>query len=149
MSPTPAARSGSLVEQALLGVLDPRTHDRDGIIEATAGWTAVEYRRSPAPALRPPGRRLAQVCDWDQHVDYRDGKLPHGLRRWHTVRIHAVSLGIGVAGGCDCCPASSRRAPARGGAPRFHTIARHRRFPVPGAGVSGVRRPPPPARPVP
>ncbi|MFJ7216977.1 maleylpyruvate isomerase family mycothiol-dependent enzyme [Amycolatopsis sp. NPDC098790] len=102
---TDAGRAlADLVEKALLGVLvplyDPKTHDRDGIIEATAGRTADEHRR----ALLRHSVRLedawARVTDWDQHVDYRDGKLSSTVfARWREVWIHAVDLdaGIGVA----------------------------------------------------
>ena len=102
---TDAGRAlADLVEHALLGVLiplyDPRTHDRDGSIEATAGRTADEHRR----ALLRHSVRLedawARVRDWDQHVDYRDGKLSSTVfARWREVWIHAVDLdtGIGVA----------------------------------------------------
>jgi maleylpyruvate isomerase len=91
-----------LVENALLGVLvplyDPKTHDRDGIIEATAGRTADEHRR----ALLRHSVRLedawARVRDWDQHVDYRDGKLSSTVfARWREVWIHAADLDVGLA----------------------------------------------------
>ena len=102
---TDAGRAlADLVENAVRGVLvplyDPKTHDRDGIIEATAGRAAEEHRR----ALLRHSVRLedawARVTDWDQHVDYRDGKLSSTVfARWREVWIHAVDLrlGIGVA----------------------------------------------------
>ncbi|MDQ7802222.1 maleylpyruvate isomerase family mycothiol-dependent enzyme [Amycolatopsis sp. A133] len=99
---TDAGRAlADLVEHALLGVLvplyDPATHDRDGIIEATAGRTAEEHRR----ALLQQSVRLedawARVRDWDQHVDYRDGKLSSTVfARWREVWIHAVDLDVGI-----------------------------------------------------
>ncbi|MFJ1764268.1 maleylpyruvate isomerase family mycothiol-dependent enzyme [Amycolatopsis sp. NPDC088138] len=95
---TDAGRAlADLVEQALLGVLiplyDPATHDRDAIIEATAGRTAAEHRS----ALREHSERLeaawARVTDWDQAVNYRDGKLSSTVfARWREVWIHAVDL---------------------------------------------------------
>ncbi|WP_328442548.1 maleylpyruvate isomerase family mycothiol-dependent enzyme [Amycolatopsis sp. NBC_00438] len=95
---TDAGRAlADLVEHAVRGVLiplyDPATHDRDGIIEATAGRTADEHRS----ALREHSRRLeaawSRVTDWDQAVDYRDGKLSSTVfARWREVWIHAVDV---------------------------------------------------------
>ncbi|WP_284741218.1 maleylpyruvate isomerase family mycothiol-dependent enzyme [Amycolatopsis sp. RTGN1] len=99
---TDAGRAlADLVENALRGVLvplyDPKTHDRDGIIEATASRPAEEHRRD---LLRHSVRledAWARVTDWDQHVDYRDGKLSSTVfARWREVWIHAVDLDVGV-----------------------------------------------------
>jgi maleylpyruvate isomerase len=99
---TDAGRAlADLVENALRGVLvplyDPKTHDRDGIVEATAGRTAEEHRRD---LLRHSVRLedvWARVTDWDQHVDYRDGKLSSTVfARWREVWIHAVDLRLGI-----------------------------------------------------
>ncbi|MEU0794400.1 maleylpyruvate isomerase family mycothiol-dependent enzyme [Amycolatopsis sp. NPDC005961] len=99
---TDAGRAlADLVENALLGVLvplyDPKTHDRDGTIEATAGRSAEEHRRD---LLRHSVRledAWARVRDWEQHVDYRDGKLSSTVfARWREVWIHAVDLDIGI-----------------------------------------------------
>jgi maleylpyruvate isomerase len=97
---TDAGRAlADLVEHALRGVLiplyDPATHDRDGIIEATAGRTAGEHRS----ALREHSERLeaawSRVTDWDQAVNYRDGKLSSTVfARWREVWIHAVDLEV-------------------------------------------------------
>lgn len=99
---TDAGRAlADLVENALRGVLiplyNPQTHDRDGLIEATAGRTAEEHRRD---LLRHSVRledAWARVTDWDQHVDYRDGKLSSTVfARWREVWIHAVDLDVGI-----------------------------------------------------
>ncbi|MCR6485921.1 maleylpyruvate isomerase family mycothiol-dependent enzyme [Amycolatopsis sp. OK19-0408] len=99
---TDAGRAlADLVENALRGVLiplyDPKTHDRDAIIEATAGRTAEAHRRD---LLRHSVRledAWARVTDWDQHVDYRDGKLSSTVfARWREVWIHAVDLDVGI-----------------------------------------------------
>jgi maleylpyruvate isomerase len=99
---TDAGRAlADLVEQALRGNLvllyDPATHDRDGIIEATAGRTADEHRT----ALRAHSERLeaawARVDDWAQPVRYRDGKLSSTVfARWREVWIHLVDLDLGI-----------------------------------------------------
>ncbi|WP_326947583.1 maleylpyruvate isomerase family mycothiol-dependent enzyme [Amycolatopsis sp. NBC_01307] len=96
---TDAGRAlADLVEHAGRGVLiplyDPATHDRDGIIEATADRTADEHRS----ALREHSERLevawSRVADWDQPVNYRDGKLSSTVfARWREVWIHAVDVG--------------------------------------------------------
>lgn len=100
---TDAGRAlADLVEQALAGnqvlLYDPATHDRDGIIEATAGRTPEEHQA----ALREHSERLeaawARVEDWAQPVRYRDGKLSSTVfARWREVWIHAVDLGLPVA----------------------------------------------------
>lgn len=100
---TDAGRAlADLVEQALAGnqilLYDPATHDRDGIIEATAGRTLEEHQA----ALREHSERLeaawARVEDWDQPVRYRDGKLASTVfARWREVWIHATDLGLPVA----------------------------------------------------
>jgi maleylpyruvate isomerase len=99
---TDAGRAlADLVENALRGVLiplyDPATHDRDGIIEATAGRTAEEHRRDLLRhSVRLEGA-WARVTDWDQTVDYRDGKLSSTVfARWREVWIHAVDLDVGI-----------------------------------------------------
>jgi len=99
---TDAGRAlADLVENALRGVLvplyDPETHDRDGIIEATAGRSAEEHRRD---LLRHSVRledAWARVTDWDQAVNYRDGKLSSTVfARWREAWIHAVDLDVGI-----------------------------------------------------
>ncbi|WP_372668385.1 maleylpyruvate isomerase family mycothiol-dependent enzyme [Amycolatopsis kentuckyensis] len=99
---TDAGRAlADLVENALRGVLvplyDPKTHDRDGIIEATAGRSAEEHRRALLRHCVRLEDAWARVTDWDQRVNYRDGKLSSTVfTRWREVWVHAVDLDVGI-----------------------------------------------------